>query len=296
MKYLLLGGGGFIGTHLAKRLVDERHEILIIDSFDTSPKVEGPNIIAADISTYPLLEEKIKWADVVYFLAGSVGVKKIVTWPHESIMNNVALAAAVIPLVAKHNKLTMFTSTSEVYGNGPFIESESASIGPTDNLRWSYASAKLTTEFMLASSGAPFQILRLFNIVGPGQIGDHGMVLPRFITSAKRNEDIIIHGDGLQYRSFCHVSDALDIIRQLEKAPCGVYNIGNDVPTTILELANTVKEEVKSSSNLITKSLEEVYVKNGGDIQRRIPNLTKLKNTINYNINYSLIDIIRDML
>ena len=296
MNYLILGGAGFIGTHLSRRLIAEGHDVVIVDSCVTSsPPSYRVQFYEEDVQQFDKLEQLIFESDVVYFLAGSVGVKHVVENPYLTLHNNVSLALHVVPLVAKHNKLLMFSSTSEVYGNGPFAEGNDLSIGPTDNLRWGYASSKLTTEFLVASSGTPYRIFRFFNITGPGQLGDYGMVLPRFVSAALNNEDIIVYGDGSQYRSFCHVQDALDMIRQVEVAPDGVYNIGNDSPITMLELAEEVKAITNSSSNIVLKPLNQVYSKNSGDIHKRIPDLTKLRNTIEYKITRSLEDIIRDI-
>ena len=237
----------------------------------------------------------IETSDVVYFLAGSVGVKYIVENPFLTLMNNIDLAQKVVNSISKHKKLIIFTSTSEVYGNGPFSESNNLEIGCPDNLRWGYASAKLTTEFMIASSGCPYRILRLFNVVGPGQLSDYGMVLPRFIQAAKNNQDIVVYGDGDQYRAFCHVNDALDMIQQIEKKENGIYNIGNNISITILELAEIVKNITNSNSKIIKKPLDEVYTKNSGDIHKRLPDLTKIKNMINYKIKYTIEDIVKDM-
>jgi UDP-glucose 4-epimerase len=296
MKYLILGGAGFIGTHLSRRLLAEGHEVVVVDSCVTSSapsyRVEFHQ---ADLQTFDKLEQLIEQSDVVYFLAGSVGVKHVIENPYTTLYNNISLAMHVVPLIAKHNKLLMFSSTSEVYGNGPFSEDNDLAIGPTDNLRWGYASAKLTTEFLVASSGTPYRIFRFFNITGPGQLGDFGMVLPRFVSSAKKNEDIVVYGDGTQSRSFCHIKDAVDMMRQVEQAPNGVYNIGNDEPITIIELANKVKAVLGSNSNIIVKPLDQVYATNSGDIHQRIPVLKKIRSTIDYKITRTLEDIIRDI-
>ena len=296
MNYLILGGAGFIGTHLSRRLLAEEHDVVIVDNCVTS---STPNyrvkFYNADIQQFDQLEQLVIDSDVVYFLAGSVGVKHVVENPHSTLVNNVSLAMHVVPLVAKHNKLLMFSSTSEVYGNGPFSESNDLSIGPPTNLRWGYASAKLTTEFLVASAGTSYRIFRFFNITGPGQLGDFGMVLPRFVAAAKNNDDIIIHGDGTQYRSFCHIQDAVTMMRQVESAPDGVYNVGNDDPITILELAEKVKQVLNSRSQIIFRPLTQVYAKNSGDIHRRIPDLTKIRNTVDYKITRSLEDIIKDI-
>jgi UDP-glucose 4-epimerase len=297
MKYLLLGGAGFIGKHLTKRLIDQGHSVTIVDNCSTSsPPVGDVNFFKENISQFEKLDYLIETSDVVYFLAGSVGVKYIVENPFLTLMNNIELAQKVVNSVSKHKKLIIFTSTSEVYGNGPFSETNSLEIGCPDNLRWSYASAKLTTEFMIASSGCPYRILRLFNVVGPGQLSDYGMVLPRFLQAAKTNQDIVVYGDGDQYRAFCHINDALDMIQQVEKKENGIYNIGNNFPITILELAKIVKNITNSNSKIIKKPLTEVYTKNSGDIHKRLPDLTKLKSVINYSIKYTIEDIVKDMI
>jgi UDP-glucose 4-epimerase len=296
MNYLLLGGAGFIGQHLANKLIKEGHEVTIIDSLATSKRPSADcTFIHEDINQIDI-EPYVIRSSIIYFLAGSVGVKHIVDNPHITTINNIALALKIIPLAAKHGKMVMFTSTSEVYGNGPFIETSDLSIGCSNNMRWSYASAKLTTEFMLASSGTPYKILRLFNVVGPGQLADYGMVLPRFIEAAKGDKDIVVYGDGNQSRSFCHVTDAVDYITQLEKAVDGTYNIGNDVAITINELAHKVKQLTNSQSSIVYKTIQNVFGKNGGDIYKRLPDLTKLKQSIFYRSNHSIEDIIAGML
>jgi UDP-glucose 4-epimerase len=242
-----------------------------------------------------ILDELIEQSDVVYFLAGSVGVKNVVEHPYETQRNNLELALSIIPAAARHNKLVLFASTSEVYGEGPFTESAALTIGAPTNLRWSYASAKLTTEFLLSSCGAPYRILRFFNITGPGQLPDYGMVLPRFVKSALKNEDIIVYGDGLQIRSFCHITDAITMMQQVELLDSGIYNIGSDHPVTIYDLACTVKQVLNSRSNIVLTPLSSVYTKNSGDISCRIPDLSKLRNNIDYKTTKTLEDIIMDI-
>lgn len=295
MRYLLLGGSGFIGKHLTKSLLQEGHEVDVVDNCSTSTPIHNVNLYLEDIQTFDGIEELIRKADVVYFLAGSVGVKHVVENPYATLHNNLSLPMRIVPLVAKYNKKIIFSSTSEVYGNGPFSESNDAVIGAPTNLRWGYASAKLATEFLVASCGAPYRILRFFNITGPGQLGDFGMVLPRFVQAAKDNTPIYVYGDGTQYRSFCHINDALDMMRQVESSPEGVYNIGNDEPVTILELAEIVKEQLRSSSEIVFKPITDVYAKNSGDIHARIPDLTKLRNTIDYKVEHGLEAIIQDI-
>lgn len=296
MKYLLLGGAGFVGTHLAKRLMSAGHEVLIIDSCTTSqPPTFRVTFIQADLREYDI-SEHMAWCDVVYYLAGSVGVDNVVKNPHSTIMNNIGLIYQLIPVFTKYNKKVIFSSTSEVYGEGPFEESNNLSIGPSTKLRWSYAAAKLATEFMITTSSFPHVIVRFFNITGPGQLGDYGMVLPRFIEAAKAGTDLVVHGDGSQVRSFCHVADAVTMLKLCETFDGEVFNIGNDQPVTIKELAERVIVVSGSTSQIKYIPLEQVYVKNHGDIHNRIPVLRKIKALTGYTAKYKLDDIIKDML
>lgn len=293
MKYLLLGGAGFIGTHLAKRLLKDEHTVTIIDSCITSSKPNyDVDFINADLTTYNIndLDVLISKYDIVYFLAGSVGVSNIVNNPKSTVRNNLGLTLRLIPLFEKHNKKVVFASTSEVYGEGPFSEDNNLSIGPSTNLRWSYACAKLMTEFMITTSSFPYTIVRFFNVTGPGQLGDYGMVLPRFIKAATAGEDLVVHDQGQQIRSFCHVSDAVTMLLQVEKIDREIFNIGNDIPVTIKELADKVIELSGSTSSI-------AYIPTPhSDISTRVPVLSKIRNAIDYKITHGLDDIIKDML
>lgn len=295
MKYLLLGGAGFIGTHLSKRLLSLGHDVTIIDALVTSSIPDYPvRFIQADIRTADL-DQFIEESDIVYFLASSVGVENVVNNPKRTLDNNIGLMNKLIPLFERYQKKVVFSSTSEVYGEGPFVETGNLSVGPSTHLRWSYAAAKIMTEFMITAGSFPYTIVRFFNIVGPGQLGDYGMVLPRFINAAKANKDLIVHGTGDQIRSFCHVADTVDMLLQVEKLDNGIFNVGNNEPVTIKELAQRVLTITGSTSAIKFVPLEKVYVKNYGDINQRVPDLTKIQSAIDYKINYSLNDIIRDM-
>jgi UDP-glucose 4-epimerase len=297
MKYLLLGGAGFIGSHLAKNLIAHGHDVTIVDNLSTSVR---PNFdvrfIKQDIRYLENLDSLIAMSDFVYFLAGSLGVEHIDKNPKATLDNNLGLMTVLVPLFEKHNKKVIFSSTSEVYGDGPFAEDNNLTIGPPSKLRWAYASAKLTTEFAIATGSFPYIIVRFFNVVGPGQLPDYGMVLPRFIRAAKNNEDLIVHSTGEQVRSFCHVADAVDALRELEKFNNEIFNLGNDEPVTINHLAERVIRLTDTQSKIKHVPYQEVFSKNHGDIIKRIPDLTKLKKFINFKPKYSLDDIIKDSL
>lgn len=294
MNYLLLGGAGFIGTHLAKRLLEEGNQVTIIDSLATSVSPDyGVNFIKDDVSQMDLIPF-LREADVVYYLAGSVGVEYIDKNPSSTLFNNINLMTKLIPQFEEAQTKVIFSSTSEVYGEGPFNEDNALSIGSPNKLRWGYACAKLMTEFMIKASSFPSVIVRFFNVVGPGQSADYGMVLPRFVKAAKAGSNLIIYGDGKQVRSFCHIKDAIDALMLLQDAE-GIYNVGNDTPSSMNELAKAVLGEIATTSNMKYRPYERDFSKEHGDIYYRVPDITKLKE-LGYEPKYDLKDIIRDML
>lgn len=296
MKYLLLGGAGFIGTHLAKRLLSQGHQVIIIDSLATSQAPDYPVVfVQADIRDIDV-EPYIKSSDVIYFLAGSLGVAYIDKNPKLSFDNNIGLMNKLIPLFEKHQKKVIFSSTSEVYGEGPFAENNNLTIGPPTKLRWGYAAAKLITEFSITSSSFPWVIVRFFNVTGPGQLGDYGMVLPRFIKAALNDEDLYVHGDGNQVRSFCHVSDAVDALLEMEKFNNEIFNLGSDEPVTITELAHRVIDIVGTDVRIRYIPYHQVFSNHHGDIMHRCPDLTKVRSMLEFRPKRTLDDIIRDCL
>ena len=304
MKNLVLGGAGFIGQHLTKRLLDNGESVVVIDNLKTSSidlesykeynnfKFIHANIL--DISDAELLNI-FNEQDRIYHLAGSVGVEYIDKHPSESLFNNTKLTEKLIPLFQAAGKHVVYSSTSEVYGNGPFSEESETRIGASSKLRWGYACSKLMTEFMIRASNFPYTIVRFFNVVGPGQVGDYGMVLPRFVKAAKEGQDLIVYGSGEQVRSFCHVNDAVDCLIKVTDHPGQLFNIGNNTPITINELAERVIEETGSSSKIVHKPYQEVFTNNHADITFRVPDLAKLIATIGYRPKYDVIDIINDM-
>ena len=232
----------------------------------------------------------------IYHLAGSVGVEYIDKHPSETLFNNLALNNKLLPLFQRANRHVTFASTSEIYGEGPFYEESNASIGPSSKLRWGYATSKLMMEFMIRASSFPYTIVRFFNVVGPGQLGDYGMVLPRFVHAAKQGNDLIVYGTGNQVRSFCHINDATDALIKVSKTTGELFNIGNDSPITIEQLALRVIELSGSNSKIQYVPYADAFSTNHGDINLRIPDLSKIKQHVNYAPTHSLDDIIRDML
>lgn len=314
MRILITGGAGFIGAHLTKELLDKGHSVICLDNFFTGDKDNLSEfnqnsrfeLYQVDLAQ-PLysfnLEEAIKSCDLIYHLASIVGVSLVDKEPHRTIKENLEIALKLFPLAEKYNKKVVFTSTSEVYGelnlrNG-FREDQPLQIKPPTKLRWGYACTKLTQEFLIHSYNFPFVIARLFNVVGPKQKGDFGMVLPRFINWAKNNEDIVVYGSGEQTRCFCHINDCISVLYEMgvyDECDGEIVNIGNDSEVSIMTLAKKVISLTNSSSKIVKVPYENDFSNNHEDIIRRVPNLEKLKKLLGYSPKYSLNDIILDMI
>ena len=313
MNILILGGAGFIGQHLVHKLLDgdeyfgeRNNRVVIVDNLETSTidlndfkKYKNLfSFVEGDIST---MEDKdllklFRKADKIYQFAGSVGVEHIDKNPSTTLFNNIALMNKLIPLFNKAKSHVTFASTSEIYGEGPtFSEEDNASIGPSSKLRWGYATAKLMMEFMIRASNFPYTIIRFFNVVGPGQTGKYGMVMPRFVDAAKAGKNLIVYGDGEQVRSFCHIKDAIEGILIASNTDGELFNVGNGTPTSMNELATAVLRETATTSNMKYRPYEKDFSKEHGDIYYRVPDITKLKE-LGYEPKYDLKDIIRDML
>jgi UDP-glucose 4-epimerase len=309
MKYLLLGGAGFIGQHLSRELLqNDNNKVWVIDNLSTAKydrsefdcyqlryKFSKRDLVTINTEH---LSSAVEWADVIYHLAGSVGVEHIDKNPSSTLYNNFGILQKIVPIIKTYNKHIVFASTSEVYGDKPsgtFKETDPAVIGNPSKLRWGYASVKLTTEFLITASGSPYSIVRFFNVVGPGQLDEYGMVLPKFVKAAKENKPLNVYGDGNQVRCFCHINDAVNILKNIYQHPSGIYNIGNDSPVTINQLASTVIDVTKSQSVINHIPYKNVFSEHHGDILRRVPNIDKITQ-LGYNINYNLENIIRDMI
>lgn len=303
-KVVILGGAGFIGRHLCERYLSRGWEVVVIDSLATSKDpVKKIRFIKSRVQDMDksLLVSELKSADLVYHLAGSVGVEYVDKHPSKTIFNNLELANFLVPLFEEAQTKVIFSSTSEVYGDkavGDFKETDNCSIPPSTKLRWGYAASKLMTEFMFAASSFPYNIIRFFNIVGPGQVGDYGMVLPKFVEAAKKGNDLTIFGSGGQVRCFCHIDDAIEMLCRVSGGGFNkeIFNIGNGVETTINELAKAVIEVTGSSSKIKYVPYKEIFSEHHADIMRRVPNTEKVEKFTGYKQKNSLTDIIEDML
>ena len=292
---LITGGAGFVGSHLADRLLSLRHRVLAIDNLSTG-RLENvqhllvhPNfhLARANITNELVLDRLASEADVIVHLAAAVGVKLIVEKPVHTIETNIMGTEAVLRVAQRYGSRVLIASTSEVYGKGaklPFSESDDVLLGATDKCRWAYAASKMVDEFLgLAyhrEHGLPVVVFRLFNTVGPRQTGHYGMVVPRFMRQAIRNEPITVYGDGSQRRCFADVADVIDAILQLMERPEAVgkvFNIGNGrEEVSILELANRVRNVADSSSEILFVPYAEAYAPGFEDMERRVPDAQRI--------------------
>jgi UDP-glucose 4-epimerase len=309
MKVLITGGAGFIGSHLADAFVKRGDQVTIIDNLSTGSVSNLSNtfaqIVEGDIRDAALVNQLVEKSDLVMHMAASLGVKTIMEHPLESISTNLGGSEVVLKAVARHNKRTFIASTSEVYGKSPkqpMTETDDRVVGAPQNYRWTYSDAKALEEAVATilhkEQGLPVTTIRFFNTVGPRQTGAYGMVLPRFVKAAKNNQPIIIHGDGSQSRVFGHVADAIEGVFALldnQKSIGEVFNIGGSGEVTIKDLAEKVITKTNSKSEIQYISYEDAYGKGFEDMQRRVPNLAKIKDFTGWQPKRTLDQIIEDI-
>ena len=300
MRALITGGAGFIGSHLAEALLNAGHEVDVIDNLSTGsirnishlkaqPKFK---YVIDTLTNEPVLAELIDRNDVIFHFAAAVGVKLIVEQPVHTIETNVHGTEVVLKHANKKKKLVFIASTSEVYGKNldvPFREDADLVMGATVKHRWAYACSKAIDEFLALAywkeRGLPVVVVRFFNTVGPKQRGQYGMVLPNFARQALAGEPITVFGDGTQSRSFTYVSDVVGCLMKLmkEKKAIGeVFNIGNREEVTILKLAEMVKAQAGSQSEIVFIPYDKAYEAGFEDMPRRVPDLTKIHKLVGY--------------
>ncbi|MCX6908657.1 MAG: GDP-mannose 4,6-dehydratase, partial [Verrucomicrobia bacterium] len=300
MKALITGGAGFIGSHLAETLLARGDRVAVLDNLSTGSmqniaglkRLPGFEYIVDDVLNQRVLAEMVDDADVVYHLAAAVGVKLVVESPVRTIETNLKGTEVVLEAAAKKRKKVLLTSTSEVYGKGakiPFGEDDDLLIGPSNKGRWSYACSKLMDEFLAIAywkeRKLPVVVVRLFNTVGPRQTGRYGMVIPNFVRQALTNKPITIYGTGKQQRAFGYVGDvvgALMALMDAENTNGEVFNVGNEVEISIEDLAKLVKQMTGSASELVYVPYDEAYEAGFEDMQRRVPDLNKVRKWISY--------------
>lgn len=286
MKYFVIGGAGFIGSHLVKLLIEKGHRVYVYDNFSTGRE---SNLDILTVTYVDDLETGFKNSDFIFHLAASVGNQYINNNPKMSMINNLSITIEVFDLAKKYQTPILYTSTSEVYGNSRsgFIEDQDLQIGcPKDSLRWGYSCAKLTGEFLALSYDIPVVIVRPFNIIGPKQVSKYGMVVPTFLEKALNSKDIIVYGDGEQTRCFCDVSEAVVAMYHLvvNKTCYGeIFNIGNPHNIiSMLHLAEMIKKLTDSKSNILLQPYSEWFTKNHSDIRHRSPVVNKIRKYIDW--------------
>ena len=298
MKYLITGGAGFIGSYLSESLTERGDSVTVVDNLSTGKNILNNSVefIEESIFDRNLMDALISKNDQVLHLAAAVGVLNIINKPLESLMTNIKGTEIILVLI---------TSTSEVYGKNntvPLNEESDRVLGSPLLSRWSYSEAKAIDEsmayFYFQEKGLPIRLVRLFNTVGPRQVGNYGMVLPRFVAAALKNEPLSVYGSGDQIRCFCHVADAvrglLSVIDS-DKAVGKVFNVGNNQQISIMELAKKVIEITGSKSTIEKIAYEKAYPEGFEDMQRRVPDIAKIKQVLGWSPEINLDQIIKDI-
>jgi UDP-glucose 4-epimerase len=311
MKYLITGGAGFIGSHLSDALVARGDSVMVLDNFTTGSKenlsgVAGSvAVVSGDILDSALVTKLVGESDFVVHLAAALGVFNIVNKPLESLTTNLKGTEVVLEAAAKFNKPILIASTSEIYGKNnkvPLNEEDDRIIGHPLKSRWSYSEAKAVDEslayFYFQEKGLPIRLVRFFNTVGPRQVGHYGMVVPRFVSAAVNGEVLNVYGSGQQIRCFCHVSDAvraLLLVMDSDKAIGEVFNVGNNEQISIMDLAKKVIAVTGSSSAIEMMDYEKAYPAGFEDMERRVPDISKIKRVLGWHPEIGLEQIIKDI-
>lgn len=310
MKALVTGGAGFIGSHLAERLLEDGHQVAVIDNLSTGSleNIEnfkeraGFEFVTGDIRNAGLMEPVVERCDVVFHLAAAVGVRLIAEDPVHTIETNIGGTEIVLDLANKFGKKILIASSSEVYGKSvkvPFREDDDIVLGSTTMPRWAYACSKAIDEFLglafYQQYGLGVVIARFFNTIGPRQTGQYGMVVPRFVQMALNDEPVLIYGTGKQTRCFCYVADVVEAVIRLvncEQAAGRVYNVGSNEEISIEELADKIIDMTGSKSQKQFVSYEVAYGRAIEDMMRRVPSLERIKEAVGWESRTSLEEIL----
>jgi UDP-glucose 4-epimerase len=311
MRYLVTGGAGFIGSHLIESLINRSDQVVVLDNLSTgssknlSKVADKITVHNGSILDPQLVDELVADCDYVIHLAAALGVFNIVNKPLESLKTNLQGSEIILQAADKYRKPVLIASTSEIYGKNekvPLNEEDDRIIGHPLKSRWSYSEAKAVDEslayFYHLENKLPIRIVRLFNTVGPRQVGHYGMVVPRFIEAALKNEPLSIYGSGEQIRCFCHISDvirALLLVIDSDQAVGEVFNIGNNQQISINQLADRVISLLGSKSKIERISYKDAYPQGFEDMQRRVPDISKIKRVLGWSPQLDLDQIIKDI-
>jgi UDP-glucose 4-epimerase len=311
VRYLITGGAGFIGSHLAEKLTTRGDKVVVFDNLSTglAENLSGikDKILfqEGNILDRAVIEKFVLESDYVVHLAAALGVFNIINKPLESLKTNLRGSELVLEVCDKYRKPVLIASTSEVYGKNdkvPLNEEDDRIIGHPLKSRWSYSEAKAVDEslayFYYLENKLPVRIVRFFNTVGPRQVGHYGMVLPRFVSAALKNEPLSVYGTGDQIRCFCHIDDAvkaLVLVMDSDKTVGEVYNVGNNQQISIIELAKKVIELTGSSSSIEKIAYEKAYPEGFEDMQRRVPDISKIRRVLGWAPEINLDQIIKDI-
>ncbi len=314
MRALITGGAGFIGSHLAEKLLERGDSVCVIDDLSTGRLEnvnhlrENPNfsLVIETILNETVMDRLVSECDVIYHLAAAVGVELIVKSPVETIERNILGTDVVLRLSNRYLRKVLITSTSEIYGKSesvPFKEEDDRVLGPTTKSRWSYSSSKAIDEFLALAyhkeKNLQTVIMRLFNTVGPRQTGQYGMVIPRFVKQALTNQPLTVYGDGLQYRCFTYVDDVVAASIKLMETPEAigeVFNIGNDIGISIHDLAVKIIEMTGSKSVINNIPYDQAYEQGFEDMKIRRPDLSKANKYIGYTPKVQLDEILENVI
>ena len=311
MKVFITGGAGFIGSHLCDSLVATGNKVVILDNLSTGSRKnishleDKLEINIGDIRDKKLVNNLVADCDLVFHMAAAVGVDTILDNPIESISTNFYGSEVMLNAATEHNKRIIIASTSEIYGKNPkqpLSENDDRVIGSPQNLRWSYSDAKALEEasgyFLYITKQLKISTVRFFNTVGPRQTGKYGMVIPRFVNSALRNEPIKVFGDGSQTRVFCHVDDSIKALLSIannDECIGEVFNIGGKLEISIIDLANMIIELLNSKSTITCIDYAKAYGIGFEDMLRRVPDISKIEKFINWRPEIDLEQIILDV-
>ena len=313
MKILLTGGAGFIGSHLAEKLISEGHSVTALDNLSTGSSanlvsLKGSSdfkLVEASMLDKSIVDQLVADSDGVIHLGAALGVQRILERPYESFIANTQGTENLIIAAAESKKKIFIASTSEIYGKNPeqpLNEESDRVIGSPKLLRWAYSEAKAIDESLAQmfaqSHGLSYVVGRFFNTVGPRQSGMYGMVLPRFVSAALKGEALEVHGDGLQTRTFCHVLDSIDAVLRLflsSKAIGEAFNIGGEGEISIKDLAQKVIDITGSKSEIKYISYQSAYPQGFDEMMRRVPDTSKLRSYTGWSPKRNLDEIINDI-